>query len=348
MGLRRAIGQQDHAGPRPPVRADLLRLLRCPVSGDSVRLDDGWLVSAGGHGRYRVSPTGIPLFAEHVISHEGRAQQEHYDAIASAYLRNLTYPHTQEYLAYLDRAVRAAVGDASIGAALEICCGHGEGLSLLRDQISFGLGVDVSLAMLEAAQRDLGGDRFAFVQGDATMLPLADGFFDIVLMLGGIHHVNDRHQLFREVFRMLRPGGRFLWREPVSDFLVWRALRAVVYRLAPALDHTTERPLLFRETLPPLERAGLQLASWRTYGFLGFCFLMNSDVLVFNRLFRFVPGIRALTRLMTRLDDLSTRLPGLQRAGLQVIGVAEKPDGAGPGMAPQHATARRGGPSEKP
>jgi hypothetical protein len=52
---------------------------------------------------------------------------------------------------------------------------------------------------------------------------------------------------------------------------------------------------------------------------------MNSDVLVFNRLFRLIPGIRAIARFMTRLDDLTTRAPGLRRAGLQVIGIAEKP-----------------------
>jgi hypothetical protein len=52
---------------------------------------------------------------------------------------------------------------------------------------------------------------------------------------------------------------------------------------------------------------------------------MNSDVLVVNRLFRFVPGIRAITRGATRLDEVMLRLPGLGGAGLQVIGVAEKP-----------------------
>jgi hypothetical protein len=52
---------------------------------------------------------------------------------------------------------------------------------------------------------------------------------------------------------------------------------------------------------------------------------MNGDVLAFNRLFRFVPGIRAVTRAATRLDEWSLKLPGLKGAGLQVIGVAEKP-----------------------
>ena len=74
-----------------------------------------------------------------------------------------------------------------------------------------------------------------------------------------------------------------------------------------------------------LEEAGLELVTWRPCGLLGFCFFMNSDVLVFNRLFRFVPGIRALVRASTRFDDLCLKIPGLKNAGLQVIGVARKP-----------------------
>jgi hypothetical protein len=99
----------------------------------------------------------------------------------------------------------------------------------------------------------------------------------------------------------------------------------VIYRLSPILDHMTERPLRYRETEPPLGAAGLRLTHWRTHGFLGFCLFMNGDVLFFNRLFRFVPGIRAITRASTCLDEWTVRVPGLRRAGLQVVGVAEKP-----------------------
>ena len=53
---------------------------------------------------------------------------------------------------------------------------------------------------------------------------------------------------------------------------------------------------------------------------------MNSDVLVFNRLFRFVPGIRGIARAFAGLDRLTLRIPGLGRAGLQVVGVARKPE----------------------
>jgi hypothetical protein len=46
-----------------------------------------------------------------------------------------------------------------------------------------------------------------------------------------------------------------------------------------------------------------------------------------NRLLRLLPGIRGLTRLAARLDEWLLRLPGLRRAGLQVVGKAVKPKG---------------------
>lgn len=301
-----------------------LDLLQCPVNGAALHADGDELVCADGQHRYRVVD-GIPLFAEQFCSPEGLSQQAHYEKIAAAYVANLNYPHTEEYLAYLDRALLEAIGDRPLGTVAELCCGRGEAFQLLGARISRGVGVDVSPSMLRAAAVLHDADQLFFVQGDATMQPLAAASVDTVFMLGGIHHINDRPRLFAEVARILKPGGRFYFREPVSDFLLWRAIRAVIYRVSPILDHTTERPLLYDETVPLLEAAGLCPLAWRTHGFLGFCLFMNADVLAFNRLFRFVPGIRAITRAATRLDEWTVNLPGFRRAGLQVIGAAKKP-----------------------
>jgi len=310
----------------PPGRdlAAILPLLRCPETGAPLVSHGDRLSTRSGERSYAISPSGIPLFAERFCSADARAQQAHYEAIAQVYVENLAYPHTQEYTAYLDRALLSALGAQPLGVTAEICCGRAEAFQLLHARIERGIGVDISVAMLEAAQRDCPAPQLSFVQGDATRLPLASGAFDSVFMLGGIHHVNDRRQLFAEVARILKPGGWFYFREPVSDFVLWRALRAVIYRLSPTLDHETERPLLWRETVPVLEAAGLACARWTTHGFLGFCLFMNSDVLVFNRLFRFLPGIRALTRLAARADAAVLSLPFLRRAGLQVVGAARK------------------------
>lgn len=301
-----------------------LDLLRCPETGRPLEQVDGGLASAGGP-VYALTASGIPLFAPRPARDESRKQQAHYDAVATAYEANLAYPHTRAYFEYLDRRLREACGGAGLGTIAEVCCGLGEAMKLFSGSFDRAVGVDISSSMLERAARERAGRAVSFVQGDATRLPLADATFDTVFMLGGIHHVNDRARLFSEVSRVLKPGGRFIFREPVSDFFPWRMLRAVVYRLSPMLDHLTERPLTFDGTVPLLGPAGLRLRHWSTHGFIGFCVFMNSDVLVVNRVFRLVPGIEALTRFSARIDDWILRWPSMRRRGLQVIGVAEKP-----------------------
>lgn len=309
------------------VPADFLDMLQCPVSGQPVGERDDSLGAIDSSVGYRINPAGIPLFAEELCTEDARRQQLHYDRIAQKYLANLAYPHTQEYMKYLDTAFLKEVGDADMGACAEICCGGAEAFQLLDSRVNRGIGIDVSVSMLEAARARFPSDHYFFAQGDATMLPLRDNVLDSAFILGGIHHVNDRVRLFQEIFRVLKPGGKLYWREPVSDFFLWRWLRAIVYRVSPTLDNKTERPLLYRETEAPLRMAGFQMKSWKTFGFLGYCLLMNSDVLVFNRALRFLPGIKLLTRLATRMDDWTVRLPGMGRNGLIVVGAAEKPAG---------------------
>lgn len=303
---------------------DLVDVLACPLTHSPLREESGGLVSMEGR-RYEFSTDGIPLFATIEISEDARIQQAHYDRVAACYIENLNYPHTQEYMRYLDDELLEDIAGKPLGFMVELCCGRGEAFHLLQDHIEKGLGIDISEHMLKAARQIFPRERFTFVQGDVTMIPLQDRVVDNLIMLGGIHHVPDRHRLFGEIFRVLKPGGYFYWREPVSDFFLWRWLRKVIYYISPALDHTTERPLTYQETVPLLEGLSFKLITWKTSGFLGFCFLMNSDVLIFNRLFRFVPGIRTLTRLAVFIDKWSVRLPGFARAGLQVVGVAQKP-----------------------
>lgn len=309
-----------------------LALLRCPGSRARLAVERGALVEPTTGQRFEVTASGVPRLLPPDTSEDARRQMEHYDeAFAKQYSENLAYPHTQEYMVYLDHCLEKEVRPHDLESVAELCCGQGEMLELFGERVRFGVGVDVSLPMLERArQASPGRLDFLYAQGDATRLPLADASVGSVFMLGGVHHVSDRGALFREVARVLRPGGRFFFREPVSDFFLWRAIRAVIYRLSPALDADTERPLLWDETVPVLREAGLELVSWKTYGFLGFCVFMNSDVLVYNRLFRFIPGIRSITRLAAAIDDLTTRLPGLRRSGLQVVGVARKPGGSTP------------------
>ena len=72
--------------------------------------------------------------------------------------------------------------------------------------------LDYSVDMMGQAQEK--ADRLhlknvTFRQGDVGALPFADGAFDIVLSLNGFHAFPDKEAAYREVFRVLRPGGTF-------------------------------------------------------------------------------------------------------------------------------------------
>src|SRR5262245_36121151 len=121
-----------------------LDVLRCPSSGQRLVIENETLATIDGRQRYRLAHTGIPMFAEDFVSPEAETQRRHYNKIAVAFTDNLGYPHTREYLAYLDRAVLEAVGQGGLGTVAELCCGRGEALALFGSRVRRYIGIDVS------------------------------------------------------------------------------------------------------------------------------------------------------------------------------------------------------------
>ena len=97
---------------------------------------------------------------------------------------------------------------------LDIGCGRGTLLRTLDDQLHLDVppvGVDLSHAMLELAQRDERNPRrgAGLVQGSAMSLPLRDATFSLVTCGYVLHDLDDDEvrALFFEVGRILEPGG---------------------------------------------------------------------------------------------------------------------------------------------
>ncbi len=90
----------------------------------------------------------------------------------------------------------------SAGQGLEIGVGTGRFASRLGIQN----GLDLSLPMLTIA-RKRGVDC---VQGAAEDLPYRSGMFDRVLMMTVICFMDDFPRSFREIYRVLAPGGTFV------------------------------------------------------------------------------------------------------------------------------------------
>jgi len=97
--------------------------------------------------------------------------------------------------------------------ALDICCGTGDILQRLAQAVGpqgQAVGLDFSAGMLQvAASRNL-GDQTQILQGDAQALPFHDGQFNAVTVGYGLRNLVDLHQGLSEVYRVLKPGGRFV------------------------------------------------------------------------------------------------------------------------------------------
>lgn len=70
------------------------------------------------------------------------------------------------------------------------------------------------------------------VARDAALLPLPwpDGFADAAFSIAGVHHLDDRAPLYREIGRVLRPGGRCIVADVHRDSRVARFLDDFVGR----------------------------------------------------------------------------------------------------------------------
>ncbi len=121
------------------------------------------------------------------------------------------------------------------------------------------IGVDMTPEMLAKARKNIahyrqrtGLDNVEFRLGEIEYLPMPDASVDVVLSNCVINLSPDKPQVWREVFRVLKPGGKV----SVSDLALLKPLPDKVREMATALVGCVAGAVLVDETRAMLEKTG--------------------------------------------------------------------------------------------
>jgi ubiquinone/menaquinone biosynthesis C-methylase UbiE len=166
--------------------------------------------------------------------------------------------YSLEYLYHL-------LGDVAGKTVLDYGCGAGENSVLIASRGARVLGVDISPELVGLAEKRLAAHDLAqnaeFRVGSAHELPVEDESIDVVFGNAILHHL-DLKLSSKEVFRVLKKGGRAIFLEPVRNSkFVWFIRNLIPYQ-QPDLS-PFERPLTDAE----LKEFALEFSEYKSRAF---------------------------------------------------------------------------------
>ncbi|MBN2408238.1 MAG: class I SAM-dependent methyltransferase [Candidatus Aminicenantes bacterium] len=146
--------------------------------------------------------------------------------------------------------------------ALDLGCAQGILGYFARQRGGFWVHADEDLANLKTAGDLLGGD---LVQLRGESLPFGDTSFDLILCLDYLEHVDEDDRVLAEIFRALKPGGRFIAVTPhTGPFFLLHKLRSAAGLRLEDFGHKREG-YSSADLKAKLGRAGFRVEKSVTY-----------------------------------------------------------------------------------
>jgi demethylmenaquinone methyltransferase/2-methoxy-6-polyprenyl-1,4-benzoquinol methylase len=176
---------------------------------------------------------------------------DHFDLIAPFYDRAIPFSRLEHMLRFVALPADVLLLDAGGGT--------GRVAAALRPHVREVVVVDASFGMLRQARRK----GLTSVVAPAEQLPFADGSFTRIIMVDTLHHVAHQGETVRELWRVLRPGGRLVIEEP--DVRDWRVkLVALAEKLALMRSRFLSPPTI-AALFPSEARITIETERWNAW-----------------------------------------------------------------------------------
>lgn len=105
---------------------------------------------------------------------------------------------------------------------LDVGTGGGNFITLLTslyDEFESIVGIDNLDIAISASRKNFHDERITFEKMDAYNMTFTDGLFDVVCLSNSLHHLEKPHRIFKEMERVLKPGGVIIVNEMMRDHL---------------------------------------------------------------------------------------------------------------------------------
>ena len=119
------------------------------------------------------------------------------------------------------------------------------------------IGVDMTPEMIDRARTNVRKGNYKNVEfrlGEIESLPVADGAVDVVISNCVINLSSDKPRVFREAFRVIKPGGRLM----VSDIVLLKPLPDFVKRSVKAYVGCLAGAVMKAKYIKAIEDAGFE------------------------------------------------------------------------------------------
>lgn len=137
------------------------------------------------------------------------------------------------------------LGDVRGRRVIDFGCGSGANTVLLANRGAHVWGIDISEDLLRIAARRMAvagrSGGASFIAASAHQLPFPDDSIDVVFGMAILHHL-DLALVSQEIRRVLRPGGRGIFKEPIRNSATVRFVRSLIPYRKPDVS-PFERPL---------------------------------------------------------------------------------------------------------